>query len=161
MSRAVTCILMAILLLPGDLWASPARRAVTRAAGRAMRERILRLDAMRHRVPVKPLARPRVVHRYTTLTRARQEMRRGIEPGRHMTATARRGRPMSAERAKTYYGLLRKPTVRETIQLPKGFPVRHSHATNAARGVRELTSPQRVPPEAIKKVVPLSRSAGR
>jgi hypothetical protein len=126
-----------------------------------MRTRILKLDAMRHRVPAKPLAQPRVVHRYTTLTRAQQEVRQGIAPGRHMTATARPGRPLSAQAAKEYYGLLRKPSARETIQLPKGFPVRHSHATNAARGVRELTSPQRVPPEAIKKVVPLARSAGR
>ena len=77
--------------------------------------------------------------------------------GSHMTALARRGRPMSAQQAKQYYGLLQKPSVRETIQLPKGFPVRHSHATNAARGVRELTSPKRVPPEAIKRVLSLPK----
>ncbi|MGC8732062.1 MAG: hypothetical protein ACP5RC_07365, partial [Halothiobacillaceae bacterium] len=78
-------------------------------------------------------------------------------PGSHMTAAARPGRPMSAQAAKERFGLLRKPTVRETIELPKGFAVRHSHATNAARGVRELTAPRQVPPDAIRRVVPLPR----
>ena len=156
--RRLLAILIAACLLSELTWAAPLSRAAARAASRrAMRARLLKLDALRHRVPVRPLPRPRTVHRYTTMTRAQEELRHGIAPGRHMTALARRGRPMSAQQAKQYYGLFRKPTVRETIQLPKGFPVRHSHATNAARGVRELTSPKRVPPEAIKRVVPLPK----
>lgn len=156
MLRAMTTVLLGVLLMSDCLYGASAGRAVARAAGRRLaRARILKLDAMRHRVPAKPLAQPRTVHRYTTQGMAQQELRKGIAPGRHMTAAAPRGRPMSAQAAKERFGLLRKPTARETIQLPKGFPVRHSHATNAARGVRELTSPKRVPPEAIRKVTPL------
>lgn len=156
MRKVTGLFLLGLLLVPVLASGAPLSRAVARAATRrATRSRILRLDALRHRVPAKPLAEPRTVHRYTTRTMAQQELQKGISPGRHMTAVALRGRPMSAEQAKRYYGLLRKPSVRVTIRLPKGFPVRHSHATNAARGVRELTSPGRVPPEAIKKVVPL------
>jgi len=158
MRKLMGILLLGFVLLPDFACGAPLGRAVARAASRRLsRAQILRLDAMRHRVPVRPLPQTRTVHRYTTRTLAQQEMRRGIPPGRHMTAMARRGRPMSGQYAKKYYGLLRKPSARETIQLPKGYPVRHSHATNAARGVRELTSPQRVPSQAIKKVVPLPR----
>jgi len=158
MRKLLAILMSAFLLLPQLAGDAPLGRAVARAAGRrAMRAQILKLDALRHRVPVRPLPQPRTVHRYTTKTRAQQELRQGIDPDTHMTALARRGRPMSAQQAKDYYGLWRKPSVRETIQLPKGFPVRHSHATEAARGVRELTSPKRVPPEALKRVVRLRR----
>lgn len=158
MLRMLIAVLLGAVLISEGLYGAPAGRAVARAAGRRLlRTRVLKLDAMRHRVPAKPLAQSRTVHRYTTQTMAQQELRTGIGPGRHMTAAAPPGRPMSAQAAKERYGLLRKPTVRETIQLPKGLPVRHSHATNAARGVRELTSPKRVPPEAIKKVVRLRK----
>lgn len=158
MGKLMGILLVGFLLVPESVCGAPLGRAVARAASRrAVRARILRLDALRHRVPVRPLPQSRTVQRYTTKTLAQQELRRGISPGSHMTAVARRGRPMSAQQAKQYYGLLRKPSARETIQLPKGFPVRHSHATNAARGVRELTSPQPVPPQAIKKVVPLPK----
>jgi hypothetical protein len=158
MRKLLALLTSAFLLLPQLTWAAPLSRAAARAASRrAMRAQVFKLDARRHRVPVRPLPQARTVHRYTTKTRAQQELRHGIPPGSHMTALARRGRPVSAQQAKQYYGLLQKPSVRETIQLPKGFPVRHSHATNAERGVRELTSPKRVPPEAIKKVTPLAR----
>lgn len=158
MVRVMMTVLFGMLLVSDWLYGASAGRVVARAAGRRLaRARILKLDAMRHRVPAKPLAQPRTVHRYTTLTRALQELHHGIPPNTHMTAVARRGRPMSPNNAKRYYGLFRKPTVRETIRLPKGFPVRHSRATNAARGVGELTSPKRVPPEAIRKVTPLGK----
>lgn len=158
MRKLTRILLLGFLLLPEFVCGAPLGRAVARAASRrAWRARILKLDALRHRVPVRPLAQPRTVHRFTTRTQAQRELRHGIAPGSHMTAIARRGRPMSAQHAKQYYGLLRKPSARETVQLPKRFSVRHSHATNAARGVRELTSPQRVPPQGIKKVVPVPR----
>ena len=158
MRKLLAILMSTFLVVPQLAEGVPLGRAVARAASRrAMRPQILKLDAARHRVPVRPLAQPRTVHRYTTMTRAQRELRHGIAPGSHMTAVARRGRPMSAQQAKQHYGLFRKPSVRETIQLPKGLPVRHSHATNAARGVRELTSPKRVPPEAIKRVVPLPK----
>jgi len=158
MRKLLAIVLSAFLLMPQLAEGAPLGRAVAWATSRrAVKARILKLDALRHRVPVRPLAQPRTVQRYTMMTRAQRELRHGIAPGSHMTAVARRGRPMSAQQAKQYYGLLRKPSVRETIRLPKGFPVRHSHATNAARGVRELTSPKPVPPEAVKKVVSLTR----
>jgi hypothetical protein len=158
MRKLMVVLLLGFVLVPEFVCGAPLGRAVARAASRrALRARILRLDALRHRVPVRPLPQPRTVHRWTTWTQAQRELREGIAPGSHMTAIARRGRPMSAQHAKQYYGLLHKPSARETIQLPKGFPVRHSHATNAERGVRELTSPKRGPSQAIKKVVSVPR----
>jgi len=158
MRKLLVVLLLGFVLVPEFVCGAPLGRAVARAASRRLsRAQVLRLDALRHRVPVRPLAQPRTVHRYTSWTRAQWELHHGIAPGSHMTAVARRGRPMSAQRAKQYYGLLRKPSARETIQLPKGFPVRHSHATNAERGVRELTSPKRGPSQTIKKVVSVPR----
>jgi hypothetical protein len=158
MQKLTAAALLAAVVLAEGMYAGPLGRSVSRAVSRrAMRARILEMDAMRHQVPAEPLPQARVVHRYTTMSRAKQEMKQGLAPDSHMTAVAPPGRPLSPEAAKERYGLLRKPTARETIELPEGFPVRHSHATNAAPGVRELTSPQRVPPEAIKKVVPLKK----
>jgi hypothetical protein len=136
-----------------------ARRATGRVAGRAASgapraitrqeaSRILRLDARNHRAPAKPLARPLTVQRYTMAGRAASEMKRGIPPGRHMTASARPGPPLNPQAAQRRYGILGKaPQVRETIRLPKGFPVRSGKVQHGMPGVGEKTSPQRVPPK--------------
>jgi hypothetical protein len=116
---------------------------------------LLRRDRLRDgATPARPLPQDRTVHRYTTRQRAREELRRGIPPGRHMTP-AHPGRPPSAEQARKQFGLPRRPELRETIDLPKGHPIRRNKVLGGRPGTPEWTSPRRVPPEAIKKVVPL------
>ena len=131
--------------------ASSLPRAVTRQEAR----RILRLDALAHRVPAKPLARPLTVQRYTTARRAASELKHGIPPGRHMTASARRGPPMSPQAAQRRFGILGKPPeVREKVHLPAGFPVRSGKVHHGMPGVGEKSSPRRVPPKYVS-VTPL------
>lgn len=126
----------------------------------------LRDDRLRDRAtPAKPLRQDRSALRYTTKDAAREEMRRGIPRGRHM-APARSGRPLTKPDAVAKkYGLPQRPEVREVIRLPKNFPVRSNKVVDGRPGVGEWTSPKRVPPGAIKKVVPLEpgrpRSGGR
>lgn len=144
-----------------------ATRSVARSTGKQAVKRaaqIQRKDLWNHRhTPVRPLSGPRTVFRYTTPNRARAEVRSGIAPGRHMTATASSGRPLSPLSAKRRFGLHNAPTVRETVVLPKGFPVRHNKVPGGTPGVGEVTSSRSVPPSVIRKVVPLrpaSRSIG-
>ncbi|MEW8054177.1 MAG: hypothetical protein AB2796_02585 [Candidatus Thiodiazotropha sp.] len=103
----------------------------------------------------KPLARARTVHRYTSFVRGRGEKASGLSPNTHMTVRARPGRPMSPENAQRRYGLAYRPRVRETIVLPKGFPVRHNKVVGGAPGVGELTSPKPVPATNIRRSVSL------
>lgn len=146
-------------------------RAATRSVVRSTEKQavkravqIQRKDLLNHRhTPVRPLGAPRTVFRYTTPNRAGAEIRAGIAPGRHMTATAPSGRPLSPLSAQRRFGLQKAPTVRETIVLPKGFPVRHNKVPGGTPGIGEVTSSRSVPRSAIQKVVPLrpsSRSIG-
>jgi hypothetical protein len=131
---------------------------VRSAEKRALRSsiEIQRRDSWNHlHTPVRPLPAPRTVFRYTSPSKARRELRTGIAPGRHMTATAPAGRPPSPTTAAKQYGLLNLPRVRETIQLPKGFPGRHDKVPGGRPGIGEITSPKRVPQSAIKRVTPL------
>lgn len=127
------------------------RSAVSRS-----RAGLLRRDLVRDRAAqVSPLARQRTVFRYTSKARARTELRKGIPTGRHMTAFGGPGRPLSPMTARTRYGLLRRPSVRETIRLPKGQPVRFTKTIGGRPGVGELTSSKRLPFGTITRVVPL------
>jgi len=122
---------------------------------------IVRRDLLRDQATASAtLPKPRTVFRYTSAGRARTELRTGIAPRRHMTAHGGRGRPLGAARAQERFGLPRRPGVRETIRLPQGQPVRSNRALGGSAGMGELTSPRRVPPQAITRVVPL-RHAGR
>jgi hypothetical protein len=134
-------------------------RSAVRGLGRVTRvdvERGLSRDAARDaRIVAKPLAQRRTVYRYTTRDQALREVRRGLKPGTHTTSTGSRGRPLSASSAQARYGLPRTPEVRETVKLPAGQRVRIGKATGGARGVGEITSPDKVEPNAIKRVVPI------
>ena len=121
----------------------------------AAKKEVMRRDRARHATPVRPLKKPTTVHRYVDEKRARQEMRDGISPESHMTSNARRGRPPSPKTARDRYGLFDKPQVRQTIHLPAGHPVRRNKAIIGQPGWGELTSSRPVPPEAIRRVVPL------
>jgi len=135
--------------------AGRATSRVPRAVMRPEARRVLRLDALGHRAPAKPLARPLTVQRYTTARRAASELKRGVPPGRHMTASARRGPPMSPRAAQRRYGIPgRPPQARETIRLPRGFPVRSGKVHGGMPGIGEKTSPARVPSKYVS-VTPL------
>ncbi len=128
------------------------------AAGRSNASRIWQQDLRNHKtVRAKPLLSPRTVNRYTSRAQADRELKSGLAPNSHMTPNSHLGRALAAPKAQTRYGLPRSPQVRETILLPKGTLLRHNKAAAAGRGIGELTSPRRVPPSAIKKVIPLKR----
>ena len=105
--------------------------------------------------PSKPLSRPGTFFRYTTKEQANKEMRKGVLPGRHMTAPGGPGRPMTPHNAKRRYGLPRPPQVRETIHLEKGFPARNNKVIKGTPGTVETTSPRHIPQQSIVNVVPL------
>lgn len=127
-----------------------------KATGRAAMARIFKQDLKNHATTVaKPLVRSRSVHRYTTHQRGDREIKTGLLPDTHMTVRARPGRPPKPATAQRRYGLAYPPEVRETIYLPKGFPVRHNKALGGAPGVGELTSPRAIPPGNIRRTIPL------
>lgn len=130
-------------------------KAAARGAAKHLAQ-LLRRDGLRDRVTrVRSLPKARTVFRYTTRERAQQELRQGIRAGRHLTARATPGRPPSGGQAQRRYGLPQPPAVRETLRLPKGQLVRPNKVLGGAPGVGELTSPRRMPPAAITRVVPL------
>jgi hypothetical protein len=147
-----TIVLLTLALLTS---AMPVGAAPT---GKQLLRNLLRRDFLRDRtLPVRRLKAPRTVHRYTTWERALRELQKGLPVGTHTTARARPGRPPSPEAAQRRYGLPRKPEVRETIRLPEGTPVRRGKVLGGRRGVGEINTARRVPPEAIRKITPLPR----
>ena len=127
-----------------------------RVFGRSVIKRVLRADLVRDRGTVaKALVKPRTVFRYTSREQAAREARHGLVPRAHMTATGGPGRPLSAQAAQWRYGLPAKPEARETLHLDTNRVVKHNKALDGAPGYGELTSPQRIPPGAIRRIVPL------
>lgn len=139
--------------------AKSAERGAARVAERKAEQRaaqILRKDIWNHNhTQVRPLPESRTVHRYTTSSQATRELKTGIPPGDHITSGAHPGRPPSPDAARQRFGLSRSPEVRETVVLPKGFPVRHNKVPGGQPGTGEITSPKRVPSAAVKRVTPL------
>jgi len=131
-------------------------RKALRQLERSHIQNLTRRDLLNHeRAHVKPVTNPREAFRFTTREKSLSDLRNGIAPEHHMTATAGRGRPLSAESAMRRFGLLRKPEARETIVIPRGQPIRVNKAVGGAAGVGEITSTQRLSPDAIKKVIPI------
>ncbi len=140
-----------------------AERSVMRSVGRSEAKaaeratvRAFSKDAARDAsTAAKRLSRPKTVFRYVPAKTAKHEMGLGIPARTHMTAVGGPGRPMGAGKAMGRYGLNRRPGVRETVRLPKRFPVRFNRAVLGEPGVGELTSPKRIPGKAIVKAVRL------
>jgi hypothetical protein len=110
---------------------------------------------------VKPLARERVVERYTSASRAASEQRKGIAPGSHTTSTLHRGRALTSEKATHRYGLKRDPEVKETIRIPAGQPVRITKVIGGKPGYGEITSTRPISPKNIMKVTPVRSSSNK
>jgi hypothetical protein len=138
-----------------------AARAATKGAAASVRKsmaRVFRLDRIRDaRTPASRLARPRTTFRYVTPQQARTEASRGIAAGRHLTSRAMRGRPLTTSAAAARYGLPTNKTMRLTVGLPAGTRLRFNKALRGGRGIGEITTTRRVPPEAIRRVVQLPR----
>lgn len=118
--------------------------------------KILKRDLQRDQsTKVKGLPKDRTVFRYTSAAKAQEEIRQGVRAGSHMTSRATAGRPLSPSEAKRRYGLQQEPDVRLTIRLSKGTRVRNNRALGGKPGVGEITTKRKLPPTAIKRVVPL------
>jgi len=152
-------LILAVVVIVGTTACIPVEAAgVSRTLTKAAMQRVLARDMAIHtRVPVRPLARDTRVWRYTTLTQARAESRRGIAPGSHMTAHTTPGRLPSGSVAQARYGLIKEPTARVTVHLTRGFPVRRNKAVMASPGIGEVTSNVRVPRQAIVKIQSLPK----
>ncbi len=160
--RAIPAVLIGVWLIAAQAEAGGLGKAAARGLSRGLfrrstisgsRPALLRRDLVRDRAIVpRPLTRQRTVFRYTSRKQAAVEARRGIPPGRHLTSTGGPGRPLSRVTAQKRYGLPRRPQVRETIRLPKGYPVRTAKVVGGRPGVGELTSPKRLSPTAITNV---------
>lgn len=156
MKRIVWTVIALLTMAVVGADAAPAGRRLLRRLLPGSGRNVLRRDLLRDRtLPVHRLEKPRTVFRYTTRQQARRELREGLRPRTHMTARGGPGRPPSPEAAQRRYGLPRKPEVRETIRLPEGTPVRSGKALGGRPGYGELTNARPLPPEAIRRVVPL------
>jgi len=159
--RTLTLSLVVLLFVePSALDAQAARgasRGVVQGTARSVRNavsRLFRREATRDAATAaRPLAKNRTVFRYTTADRSRQELARGLAPGTHITARAGAGRPLSADAAMRRFGLPTRPQVRETISVPKGTLVRANKVWQGRPGMGELTSPNRLPPSVIRRVI--------
>ena len=148
--------LLALLLAVG-LGLSPPLEAggLGKILARSAMKKILRQDLARDAATAaKRLAKPRTVYRYTSQGRAAQEAQKGLAAGSHMTSAGGPGRPLSAEAAQRRYGLPSKPEVRETVRLQDQV-VRHNKVLGGERGYGEITSPKKIAPESIRRIVPL------
>lgn len=127
-----------------------------REIGEAAMRKILKQDLARDAATAaKRLLKGREVWRYTGRKQAESEMKKGLAPGSHMTSAKSGKSPLDAGAAQRRYGLPERPEVRETIRLDSGLSVRTNKALHGQPGVGELTSPGRIPPDAIRKVEPL------
>lgn len=166
LTRSLVVLFLLCLLAPTSLEArGPARAVAKRATERllataSVRNRSLLLrDTVRDaRSQVLRLVRPRSVFRYTSARTAALEFRGGVAARRHFTSRISAGRPLSSLRAQRRFGLPRSPQARLTIRLPKGTPVRLNKALGGEPGWGEITSTRRLPPGAVRKVVPLRPS---
>ena len=157
-------LLFTVVSNPGTAWgqlgkvfARAAERNLARTAERSWLS-IFRRDMVRDRATsVEKLTSNRSVFRYTTKPRARLESHVGISKGSHLTSHAAPGRP-SAHLAQQRFGLPVRPSVRETVVLPKGTTVQMNKSIGGRPGYGEIRLAQRVKPESIRRSVPLPRA---
>lgn len=110
----------------------------------------------------KPLAKDRVVQRYTSANQARVEAKMGLGRGIHTTSTIARGRPLSRENAQARYGLKTPPGVRTTWVIPAGTKVKLNKVVGGTAGVGELrVSGNVAPANRLSPPVRLSTQAAR
>lgn len=162
MRRALTLGTMLLLVGVSSVAAAPAGKGFLKKLLGKQQQKVLGRDLLRDRaLRIQTLKKQRTVFRYTTWSKAQLEARKGLAPGTHMTAKGGPGRSLSPETAKRRYGLPRKPTARETIHLEAGIPIRSGKVLGGQPGYGEITAAKRIPPEAIRRIVPLYRKGAR
>ncbi|MCU0755791.1 MAG: hypothetical protein MUE46_11820 [Xanthomonadales bacterium] len=168
MKLQVSCLILLLgaLTLPLEIAEARGwlRTGLQKATQRALQlEQAYARDRLRDAAtPARPLAQPRRVQRYTSAESAAHAQRAGLPPDTHMTSSVARGRGLSAETAQQRFGLRTPPERVLTIELPAGTPIRSNRVLAGAPGQGEITSPQRIPPNAIKaarEVRPRARGA--
>lgn len=108
-------------------------------------------------VTARPLAKDRVVSRFTSKSQAEYERKHGLDAGIHMTSREiHPGRAPSGKTAMETYGLERHPEMREQVRIPRGTLVKINKAYGGKPGTGEITLAERLPPRAVGKVIPLS-----
>jgi hypothetical protein len=136
-------------------------RGAARSVGKSLRRSrvcgLLCRDAARDAAsPIKTLKKGRVVSRYTTREEAAFAARTGVAAGKHLTARPPRGRPLGPQHAKERYGLAKEPQARIDVEMSAGQRVRANRVMGGTEpGWGELTSPDPLPKEAVRKVIPL------
>jgi hypothetical protein len=115
-------------------------------------------DLVRDRAATaRPLAKDRVVSRFTSKNQAVYERQHGLDAGMHMTSREMRpGRVPSSGTAMKTYGLKSSPEVREQVRIPKGALVKVNKAYGGKPGIGEITLAERLPPKSVERVIPLS-----
>ena len=104
----------------------------------------------------RPLAKDRVVSRFTSKSQAEYERQHGLDANMHMTSRKiHPGRAPSGKTAMETYGLKIPAEVREQVRIPKGTSVKINKAYGGKPGIGEITLAERLPPGAVKKVTPL------
>lgn len=162
---AAVVSVVAVLASPGASEARPARPAPSfsrslKATDFKTPPGLSRCESYRRhkqrdaRTPLHQVDKPRKVERYGTKEQGKHDRREGIDPWHHMTP-AKPGHPLGPEHAQRRYNLPHKPDVVEHITLPKGQPYRTNKVEGGEWNTREITSPRRVPRDAIKKIQPL------
>ncbi len=133
-------------------------RDAAKNAERGAAHSVLTRDAERDATTaVERLPADRTVFRYTTREQADKELRDGVEVGRHTTANASPGRPLTSENAQRQFGLPQEPDLRLTLRLPKGTRVKANNVVGGAPGTGELRLAEPVPASAITNEVSLGR----
>lgn len=155
MANYKAVLLLAYLVVALSLTPSAEAGGIGKIFGQSVMKRIMRTDLLRDRATIaKVLAKPRTVFRYTSQKQAAFEVKYGLQPGTHMTSTGGPGRPLSAKAAQKRFGLASPPEMRETLRL-ENQAVKHNKVLAGSPGYGELTSPQRIPSSAVRRIVSL------
>jgi hypothetical protein len=147
----------------GRAAASVERAALSRAAvAGESREATLRSvflkDTLRDRgTAVSVLRRPRTVFRYAAEEEVIVAQRNGIAAGRHFTSRAGAGRPLSIRSASNTFGLLRQPSYRMTVTLPRGTSVKFNRVLGGRPGLGEIVNVRPLPKSNLDRVLPLGK----
>ena len=121
-------------------------------------ERARTMDLARDQAAsARPLAKERVVTRFTSKNQAAFELQHGLGDGVHVTSRElSAGRTPSGGSAMKIYGLKNSPEVREQIRIPQGTMVKFNKVYGGRPGMGEITLAERLPSRAVEKSIPLS-----
>lgn len=134
------------------------REAVKDAGRGAVRNQAIdRARDARTTIRATALEKPITVWRYTTSESAERALRAGTPPHTHFTPRVSPGRPPSSGTVMRRYGLPEPPDVRMTVRIPQGTVILRNKAIGGEPGRGELLAVDRVPPNAITRLIEIPR----